>query len=317
MVRRSRNAREIPMASEVLSSRFNVYGAITEKIVRGIKESKGKYEMPWHSGEIPLGVPTNALTDNPYRGVNIVSLWVDAMVKGYTDGYWATYKQWQSLRAQVRHGERGSLIIFYKKLEQTELEIEGGELDRYVGKASWVFNAAQVDNWTPPVPRQTSSVEIDQGVAAFVEATEARVFTGHSIARYRPDLDCIEMPSAAWFHDTKTSTATQAYHSVLLHELTHWTGPSHRCDREFGKRFGDNAYAFEELVAELGAAFLCAVFKIANEPRPDHAAYVASWLEVFNNDPKAVFTAAHKAQEAIEYLGSLAAEKLDHLRLSG
>lgn len=93
--------------------------------------------------------------------------------------------------------------------------------------------------------------------------------------------------------------------------LTHWTGAKHRLDRDFGQRFGDKAYAFEELVAELGAAFLCACFGITNEPRADHAQYVASWLAVLNNDPRAIFTAANRAQDAIQFLGELAATKLD------
>jgi antirestriction protein ArdC len=299
------------MNDTVLSSKFNVYGAITEKIARTIREQQGKFVMPWHSGAVPLRFPVNAATENAYRGVNILSLWVDALSKGFASGYWASYKQWQSLGAQVRYGERGSLIFFYKKLEPIATDGLAEETPRYVGKASWVFNACQVEDWTPPEPRQQSLVEIDETVAAFVEATEARIYHGYQVSRYRRDLDCIEMPSAAWFQDTATSSAVQNYHAVLFHELTHWTGPAHRCDREFGKRFGDHAYAFEELVAELGAAFLCAAFKIANEPRPDHAAYVAEWLKVLGDDPRAIFTAAHKAQDAIEYLSVLASAKLD------
>jgi antirestriction protein ArdC len=301
------------MTNTVSSHRHDIYGAITERIVRAIKEGAGKFEMPWHSSGVPLGVPTNAATGQPYRGVNILSLWVDSLKRGYPTGYWASYKQWQSLGVQVRYREQGSLIIFYKQLDQTEAEREAGETPRYAGRASWIFNAAQVENWQAIEPEQASPVEIDKDVAAFVEATEAKILHGYQMARYRRDLDYIEMPNPSWFRDTKTSTASQAYHSVLLHELTHWTGPSHRCDREFGKKFGDQAYAFEELVAELGAAFLCAAFKIANEPRPDHAAYVAGWLELLGNDPRAIFTAANKAREAIEYLGSLAAAKLDDL----
>jgi antirestriction protein ArdC len=300
------------MASEVLSrSKLNVYGAITAKIVRGIKDAKGRYEMPWHTDGIPLLVPKNALTDNPYRGVNILSLWLDATARNYQTGYWASYKQWQSLGAQVRRGEHGCIIIFYKKIDQTDLEIEGGELPRSIGRAYWIFNAAQVDNWQPPDTRQHSAVQINEEVAAFVGALDAKVDHGYSRARYRIDLDRIEMPSPSWFRDTKTRSAFEGYHSVLLHELTHWSGASHRIGRDLNNRFGSRAYAFEELVAELGAAFLCAAFGIANEPRDDHAAYVATWLEVLNDDPKAIFTAAHKAREAIEYLGTLAAEKLD------
>jgi antirestriction protein ArdC len=298
------------MRDHVLSSKFNVYGAITEKIARAIRDQKGTFAMPWHSGQAPLMFPVNAATENAYRGVNILSLWVDALRKGFASGYWASYRQWQSLGAQVRYGERGCLIFFYKKLEPTETEGTAEDAPRYIGKASWVFNACQVEGWTQPEPRPSSRVEIDNTVAAFVEATDARIYHGYQVARYRRDLDCIEMPSTAWFRDTATSTAAQGYHATLFHELTHWTGPAHRCDREFGNRFGDHAYAFEELVAELGAAFLCAAFKIANEPRPDHAAYAAEWLEVLGGDPKAIFTAAHKAQEAIEYLSVLASAKL-------
>ena len=300
------------MQATVLSRKLNVYGAITAKIVRAIKDAKGTYRMPWHTGELPLQVPTNAVTDHPYRGVNILSLWIDAMAKGYSSGTWASYKQWQTLGSQVRHGEHGSIIIFYRRLDQTAEEEEAGEAHRYVARASWVFNAAQCDGWQPaPPPVRLSGVEIDKTVAAFIEATGAQIDHGYNMARYRIDLDRIEMPSPSWFFDTKTRTAAQAYHGVLLHELTHWTGAAHRVGRDLRNRFGARAYAFEELVAELGAAFMCAAFKIANEPRQDHAAYVASWLEVLNDDPKTIFTAANRAQEAIEYLGNLAAEKLD------
>lgn len=299
------------MQDTVLSRRYDIYGAITEKILRAMKEAKGTYKMPWHSGIAPLELPTNAFTDHPYRGVNIVSLWVEATAKGHPTGYWASYKQWQQVGGQVRYGETGSLIIFYKKLDQTEMEKQSGEAPRYVGKASYVFNAAQVDNWTAPERKHIAAVEIDRTVDAFVQATGAHVGHGYSTARYRTDLDTIEMPSPAWFIDTPTRTASQAYHGVLFHELTHWTGPPRRCDREFGRRFGDKKYAFEELVAELGAAFLCAAFKMANETREDHAAYLADWIELLGNDTKAFFAAANKAQEAIEYLGSVATGALD------
>lgn len=146
-----------------LSRRYDIYGAVTAKILRGMKQAKGTYRMPWHTGDMPLEVPTNALTDHPYRGVNIVSLWVDGLQRGYARGYWASYKQWQQLGAQVRYGERGSLIIFYKKLHQTQMEKEAGEHPLYVGKASYVFNAAQVDNWKPPEPRRVAPVEIEDG----------------------------------------------------------------------------------------------------------------------------------------------------------
>jgi antirestriction protein ArdC len=126
------------------------------------------------------------------------------------------------------------------------------------------------------------------------------------MAPFIPKDDIIEMPNRERFIGSASSTSTESYYAVLLHELTHWSGASHRLNREFGKRFGDHAYAMEELVAELGAAFLCAALGIANEPRQDHAAYMTSWLEVLNRDHKAVFTAASHAQKAVEWLAQLA-----------
>ena len=113
------------------------------------------------------------------------------------------------------------------------------------------------------------------------------------------------MPDRHRFIGTETSTATEGWYSTLLHELTHWTGASHRMDRTFGKRFGDDAYAMEEMVAELGAAFLCGDLGITAEPRPDHAAYIENWLRILKADRKAIFTAASAANKAAEYLAGL------------
>jgi len=301
------------MASDVLSKpRSDLYRAITEKIVASIEAGAGSFTMPWHGGIIPPTFPVNAATDAPYRGVNILALWVDATVKRYISGYWASYRQWQTLGAQVRNGERGSQIVFYKKLEAKE---DGGndetneDAPRFVARVSHVFNAEQVDGWQHPAANPWSDVAVNEQVAAFIQATGADVRHGVLVAKYRRDQDCIEMPSPELFIGTGTSSPTESYHAVLCHELIHWVGAPHRLDRQFGKRFGDKAYAFEEIIAELGAAFLCSAFRIAIEPRLDHAAYVASWLEILNHDTKAIFTAASKAQEAVEYLMHLAAGK--------
>jgi antirestriction protein ArdC len=301
------------MASVVLSeSKSDVFTSITAKIVAAIEAGAGEFAMPWHGSILSPAFPVNAATDKPYRGVNILALWAEATFKRYISGYWASYRQWQQLGAQVRKGEHGSLIVFYKKVEQEQLalkqEDEGG-LPRFVARASHVFNAGQVDGWQAPIPKLKSEVQISKEIAAFIEATGADIRHGVHMARYCRDLDCIEMPNPEMFIGTSTSSPTEAYHAVLLHELTHWSGAEHRLNREFGKRFGDHAYAFEELVAELGAAFLCSAFRITNEPRPDHAAYVSSWLDILNRDTKAVFTAASRAQEAVEYLMHLVAAR--------
>ena len=299
------------MASAVLSeSKSDVFKSITAKIVAGIEAGAGEFVMPWHGGIVPPVFPVNAATDKPYHGVNVLALWVDAILKRYICGYWASYRQWQNLGAQVRKGEKGSVIVFWKKLERQDdakaVETEGDQ-PRFVARASYVFNAEQVDGWQPPSPKQQSEVTINEQVAAFIQATGADVRHDAYMARYRRDVDRIEVPAPELFISSSTSSPTEAYHAVLLHELTHWSGAPHRLDRQFGRRFGDRAYAFEELVAELGAAFLCSAFRIAIEPRPDHAAYVSSWLEILDRDTKAIFTAASKAQEAVEYLMQLAA----------
>ena len=284
-------------------SKPTAYDAITHKIAEAVEEGAGKFQMPWHASTW-TALPINVATEAYYRGVNILSLWLDAQAKSFPTSHWASYRQWLSLGAQVRRGERGSAVVFYKPIEA---DGDTEEPARFVLRTFYVFNAAQVEGWTASQPEALPRFEIDKQVEAFVAAVGARVRHGFATARYRSDLDDIEMPSPAWFRDTETSSASQSYHAVLLHELMHWSGATHRIGREFGRRFGDEAYAFEELIAELGAAFLCAALGIANEPRPDHASYVQSWLRVLNRDRKAIFTAAARAQEAVEYLAELAA----------
>lgn len=296
------------MASAVLSeSRLNVYDAVTAQIVAAIEEGVGRCVMPWHGGIVPVAMPRNAMTETPYHGVNVVSLWAQAATRLYPSGYWASYEQWRKLGAQVRKGERGSLIIFYKKLDgEAEPEADEAEAPRIVLRHSHVFNAYQVEGWDVPLPPWRSEVEINEQVAAFVAATKADIRHAGYEACYRRQADYIAMPPPEHFRGTPTSSPTEAYYAVLLHELTHWTGAPHRLDRVKGKRFGDRDYALEELVAELGAAFLCSAFRLVNEPRPDHAAYISHWLDLLNRDNRAIFAAASLAQQAVEYLTQLA-----------
>lgn len=298
------------MSNEVLSdTKQSIYDLVTSKIIAMIEEGEGQYKTPWH---VPAGMatqPMNAATLAEYRGINILNLWIGAMVAGYPAPIWASYRQWQGLGAQVRKGEKGTLVVFYKRLETTAQEEDDPDQSkglRFVAKASWAFNASQVDGYTPDVaPKESEVVRIAEA-EALVAASRAEIRHGLARACYRKSIDAIEMPDRSWFTGTPTSSPTEAYYGVLLHELTHWTGASHRLNREFGKRFGDEAYAMEELVAELGSAFLCAAFGISTEPRPDNAIYVSSWLKVLKRDNRAIFTAARKAQEAFEHLAYLA-----------
>lgn len=288
-------------ASVPSNDRFDLYRTVTDKIVAAIEAGAGAFVMPWHVSAA-TGRPINALTGHGYRGVNVVALWAEAVMSGYGTGWWASYRQWERLGAQVRRGERGSVIVFYNHLNTAPTEELDESRFRLVARAFRVFNLDQVDGWRPPGSERVSMVEAFAEVEAFVAATKAVVVHGGSYACYRRDYDRIELPDRDRFRGSPTSSANEAYYGTLLHELTHWSGAPHRLDRTFGTRFGDKHYAVEELVAELGAAFLCADLGIANEPRPDHAAYVASWLEVLNDDRRAIFTAAARANDAAAYL---------------
>ncbi|MFM8751324.1 ArdC family protein [Rhabdaerophilum sp.] len=287
----------------------DVYTQVTDTIIAAIEAGAGQWDMPWHRHGVTHTRPMNALTGKRYRGVNVLALWAAAEARGFTTGLWGTYRQWQEKGAQVRKGEKSSLIVFFKELAVDETNPETGETERgrrLIAKASYVFNANQVDGFAlPEAAAPANPAEVLAEVEAYVAATGARVAFGGEGAFCRPLTDTIHMPDRTRFVGSATSSATECLYATLLHELTHWTGIKTRCDREFGKRFGDDAYAMEELVAELGAAFLCADLGIANTPRPDHAAYISHWLTVLNADKKAIFTAASKAAQAVDYLDGL------------
>jgi len=282
-----------------------LYQMVTDKIVAAIEAGVNTFTMPWHASGRSVAIPTNATTYANYRGINVLALWIAALAKHYPTGEWASYKQWQSIDAQVRHGEQGTVIVFYKQIEKSALDETDPDqriVRRYYAKPSWVFNAAQCDGYERREPEHSNTLERINVAEAFVEAIGARIEHGHSMACYRRASDVIEMPKWDWFIASPTSTAAESYYAVLLHELTHWTGAEHRLNRAYGKRFGDEAYAMEELVAEIGSAFLCSWLGITLEPREDHAAYLGSWLKVLKRDSRAIFTAASAAQEAHEYL---------------
>jgi antirestriction protein ArdC len=286
----------------------DIHSRITAQLIAAIEAGPGEPSLPWRRSGGPLFMPVNALTGNPYNGINIVSLWVAAEVKSYAAPIWATYRQWLELGAQVRAGEKSSLVVFYKEYEaQPDPADESDDGKRRVARASYVFNAAQVEGFAvPSAPEPLGPVERIAAADAFVRSTGARIEHGGDRAFYRPSSDHIQMPDEGAFCGTATMTRSEGYYATLLHELVHWGGAKHRLDRDLGKRFGDRAYAAEELVAEIGAAFLCAELGITQDVRADHAQYLAHWLELMKDDSRAVFTAAAKASEAAAYLKRLA-----------
>jgi len=286
-----------------MKERFNIHQHITDQIVETIERGASEFSLPWNRGGNILR-PTNIESGKPYQGVNVVALWATSELRGFNSGVFGTYRQWTEKKARVRKGERASYVVFYKEYDVAQ-DGETESSTRLVARATPVFAAEQVDGYTAPVIASPEPVEPIAACETFVAATKAILHHGGDRAFYRPSTDEIHLPNHEAFTGSKTRGASEAYYGILLHELTHWTSHPSRCARELGKRFGDSAYAMEELVAELGAAFLCADLGIAPEPRPDHAQYLASWLDVLKGDNRAIFTAASKASEAARFLAGL------------
>ena len=254
--------------------------------------------------------PINTSSKKAYRGVNILALWAAADACGYQSGRWGTYRQWAEQGRQVRKGEKATYIVFFKEITLDKIASSDDEAEtRLIARATPVFAAEQVDGEIIPseqAPAPTFS-PIEQA-EHFVAATRASITLGGHTACYRPSTDTIHIPPKDAFLGSPTSSPAETFYSTLLHELTHWTGQKARCDRDLAKRFGSSSYAMEELVAELGAAFLCADLGIADAPRADHAQYLAHWLTVMKADKKAIFTAASKASQAVDFLNGLQAQ---------
>lgn len=288
------------------SKNANIYDTITNQIIEALEHGTEKFSLPWHRSTSPLSRPVNAVSKNAYRGVNVLALWASAEAQDFGHGLWATYRQWQSLGAQVRKGEKASPVVFYKVLgkredEKTEEDESPG---RIFARGSHVFNVSQVEGYDIPDAPQGEEFDPIPQAQAFVERTGANVRIQGESAHYTPSTDTITMPDRERFFTTASGSASDNWYATLLHELVHWSGADHRLARKFGKRFGDEAYAMEELVAELGSAFLCGDLGLSTSPRPDHASYLASWLKVLKANKRAICTAASAAAKAADYLQS-------------
>ena len=289
------------------SPRADLYSRVTNRIIAELEQGVRPWLKPWNA-EHAAGRITRPLRANgqPYKGINVLMLWGEAVAKGYGCPIWMTYKQSQELRGQVRKGEHGSLVVYADRMRRTETADNGDEIEREIPflKGYTVFNCEQIDGlpehfYSKPAPPLPAPVRIETA-EQFARATGAAIHHGGNRAFYAIDADRVQLPPFESFADP------EGYYATLLHELTHWTRHPSRLAREFGrKRWGDAGYAAEELVAELGAAFLCADLAITLEPRPDHASYIASWLEVLKNDKRAIFTASAHAQRAADYLHGL------------
>jgi antirestriction protein ArdC len=291
----------------------DVQAEITDTIIAAIESGRdtGTFQMPWHA-VAGAGLPVNSVTHQPYHGVNVLTLSFHAMQHKWPNS-WASFNQWKERGAQVRRGEHGVPIVFYTPVEIREIEKDEAGKEKVVVKTipvfryATVFNISQVDNPPPPPPQTAPPVNPIANAEQFITATKADIRYGGNRAYYAPARDYVQIPECGAFVGTKTSSPTEAFYGVTLHELCHWTSHASRLNRETGKRFGDEAYAAEELIAEIGAAFACAKLGITPELRQDHIQYVASWLKVLKEDKRAIFTAASAASSAVEYLETLQA----------
>jgi len=269
----------------------DIYSEVTQTIIAQLEKGTAPWRKPW-DGQAN-GMPLRA-TGQPYRGVNVFLLQIATMSRGYASPYWLTYKKAAEVGGNVRKGEKSTQVTFWHWFKSVN---EAGEVKRVPFlRAYRVFNADQCENLPPRYverPPIRSEFERHALADAVILGTGARInHVSGDRAFYAPGLDAITLPEATQF------PRREDYYATALHELTHWTGHESRLARDFSGRFGSNAYAFEELIAEMGSAFLCAHIGISAEPRADHAAYLAHWLDVLRADKKAIFTAASKAQAA-------------------
>ena len=288
--------------------RTDVYQRITDRIVSELEKGVRPWLKPWNA-EHAAGRITRPLRGNgiPYRGINVLMLWSAAMEKGFAAPIWMTFKQALEFNAHVRKGEQGSLVVYADKIIRAETDADTGEeSERAIPfmKGYTVFNVEQIDGlperfYAKAEPRGETVQRIER-VEGFFAATGAVVRHGGNRAYYSISTDHVQMPPIEAFRDAESYYATRA------HETVHWTRHQSRLDRDFGrKRYGDEGYAIEELVAELGSAFLSADLDLTPEVRDDHAAYIASWIKVLKDDKRAIFSAASHAQRAADFLHGL------------
>lgn len=283
----------------------DIYQAVTDQLVEAIEAGAKSSGNPWLTmAAMPLRV-----TGEEYRGINALLLALTAAAKGYRNPSWLTFNQAKALGGMVRKGEKSSRVIFFTTLEREADNADGDpETRRFPMLREYrVFNVDQIDGlgdrFAVPTPADLPAKDRDDAAEAALRSTGADIAEdGGNMAFYRPSTDSIHLPAFALFR------STGCYLATLAHELIHWTGAKHRLAREGGSRFGDHAYAFEELVAEIGAAFTCARLGIAGDHINDHAAYLSSWLKALKGDKRFIFRAAAAAQTAADMVLANAAD---------
>jgi antirestriction protein ArdC len=289
--------------------KLSVFDRVTQKIITDLENGVLPWQKPWNGGD-GIDHITRPLrhTGEPYNGVNILLLWDEAATKGFCNPTWMTFKQAEEYGGKVKKGEKAAFVVYANKLTKTETdEATGADVERQIPflRGYHVFNVEQIEGLPekfalPAKPAIQTTVGRLERVEYFIRNTGAEIRHGGDSAHYSEILDQIHLPSIDAFKDR------ESYYATLAHEATHWTKHETRLNRDFGRvKWGDEGYAKEELVAEIGSAFLCADLGITPETREDHAAYIGNWLKILKNDRKFIFSAAAHATRAVEYLKGL------------
>ena len=280
----------------------DLYSEVSTRIVAELERGAAPWVKPW-SATPGQNVPQNAVSNRPYSGCNVVLLWL-ARNRGWATPRFLTFKQAREAGGHVRKGEHGTKVYFVKQLQVKDGDGEEGET-RIVPmmREYFVFNVDQCDGLPDSIragkPMRVRNPDTRDVLADdFLRSTGADLREGHGEAYYVPSHDFISMPAFEAFK------GADHFYNVAFHEMTHWTGHKARLDRDLKNRFGSRDYAGEELVAELGAAFLCAEFAFDGDVR--NAGYIVTWIELLKSDKRAFFTACSKASKAAEYLRGLA-----------
>jgi antirestriction protein ArdC len=305
------NSNPMHRSSHTTVSHPDLYAEVTQQIIAALEAGTPPWVCPWDKAHASL-LPANLSTGRPYRGINILLLNLRQMAAGYPSPRWLTFQQAHSLGAKVRKGERGTKIVFFKLLERDPAGAECGDAESGFARAAnddpprrvipllksfTVFNEAQVDDlpadltWPESPGREFNACDVADDL---LTQSGALFQQGGSQAYYSPSQDLIQMPPREVFHDDV------GFYNTALHELTHWTGHPSRCARTLSSRQHIDAYAFEELVAEMGSAFLSS--RCGLPAQLNHASYIQSWLLALRDDKRLIFAAASLAQKAVDYL---------------
>ena len=294
-----------------MSNAKDVIKNIAQTFIDKLEQFDGKWEKPFFSGN--TGFAVNVKSREFYNGINQVILYLTQDQRGYTSNKWATFKQWEENKRYVAKGEQGTHILFFKPLKyKQEVKNEEGEIvieehQTFVARAYVVFNECQLKDYEPPKVNTEISEDVANQVKEFKEnfldKTGIVYQEGKSSACYIPSIDEVHLPSLEQFK------LPSEYIPTACHEFTHATGAKHRLNRDFSGKFGDESYAFEELVADIGAGLLSAHFGKAYIFQNNNLAYIKSWLKVLKDKPSAIISACSYAQKSTDYLLGLVESK--------